>query len=526
MITPDDLRMLDEWRHDRISETDFATLHARLEESSELRAELRALATIETGLTALAEPGFPLAFDDSATSKKPLREQLWLPWTTAGLAAALALFFGIKSISPDSTVTNPVASPSYTALLVDEAGAVFARHRDPGEVGFSTGDYELKDGTAHLRYTNGADLVIQGPAKFRIENEKHTLLETGRVRAIVPPPARGFTIETPQLNFEDVGTEFALSVDSSTGESGMQVLDGQVNLRRKGDSSLLHEVFGGEWIRYRDGAGMIKNATALDLSLFPSPGNIGYLRWRQERERILADPNVIAWFPFVRESNQSVLTNAQRRNGIPDGRIAGARWVSGRWPGKESLLFDRETDYAQIEIPGKYSELTVAAWLKVDRYDQEMHAILNSNGSEPGDMHLQLTRHGLPRGGIIGVERPIYEWVGNPVPIAKWTHLVQVISMPERIHHIYVNGDLVTKTALEQQDSVTISPGYCRLGNWLKSADYLHQSNRNFKGRIDELTIWNRALSLSEINDLMERGRPSLLWNRENPPMGGPLPKP
>lgn len=527
-ITKDDLRMLDEWRHDRISETEFARLHARLEESAELRAELRAFASVETRLTALAEPGLTLlpenvAMSSPAPSKKRLREQLWLPWTISSLAACLALFFGLRSSEP-TEITSPV-SPGYTALLVDEAGAEFATARETGEVSFGPGDYELKSGTAHLRYTNGADLIVQGPAKFRIENELRTVLDSGRVRAIVPPPARGFTIETPQINFEDVGTEFALSVDPGTGESDMQVLDGQVDLRSKGDSSLLQSVFSGEWVRAtRDG--LVENTTALDLSGFPSPGNIGYLRWEEERGAILADPGVIAWFPFVREKNQSVLTNAQRQGGVPDGRIAGARWVSGRWPGKEALLFDRETDFVQLEFPGEFDELSVAVWLKVDRYDQGMNAILNSNGNDPGDLHLQLTRHGLPRGGIIGVKRPVYEWVGNPVPIAKWTHIAQILSIPEKKHHIYVNGELVTRAELEEQNGVTIRPGFCRLGNWLRSADFRHQPPREFRGRIDELTVWNRMLNESEINNLAERGRPSLLWAKENPPMGGPVPKP
>tara|TARA_R110002096_G_scaffold42144_28_gene113853 strand:+ start:507 stop:2102 length:1596 start_codon:yes stop_codon:yes gene_type:complete len=527
MITREDQQMLDAWRHDRISEADFALLHARLEESAELRAELRALAAVETGLTALAEPGLTLLADLPPSKldpsrKKPLREQVWLPWTVAGIAAALALFLGIRPVSTHSPGDAPAGGPAYTALLVDEAGAVFARHRDAGEVGFGPGDYELKAGTAHLRYANGADLVVQGPARFSIDNVKHTLLESGRVRAVVPPPARGFTIETPQLQFEDVGTEFALSVDPGLGESGMQVLDGQVNLRRKSDSSLLQEVFSGEWVRYRED--FVENAAALDLSLFPSPGYIGYLRWRQERNTILEDPSVIAWFPFSRETNRSVLTNGQRRYGVPDGRIAGARWVSGRWPGKEALLFDRESDFVQLEIPGEFQELTIAVWLKVDRYDQGMNAVLNSNGEDPGDVHLQLTRHGLPRGGIMAVERPVYEWVGNPVPVAKWTHVTQVISIPERRHDIYVNGELVTKTTLAPQHHVAIRPGYCRLGNWLKSAAYRNQPDREFHGRIDEVTVWNRSLGELEIGALMERGRPSLLWDPENPPMTGPKP--
>jgi hypothetical protein len=42
---------------------------------------------------------------------------------------------------------------------------------------------------------------------------------------------------------------------------------------------------------------------------------------------------------------------------------------------------------------------------------------------------------------------------------------------------------------------------------------------------MDELSIWNRALSAKEVAALTETGRPSLLWSRENPPLKAPMPK-
>jgi hypothetical protein len=42
---------------------------------------------------------------------------------------------------------------------------------------------------------------------------------------------------------------------------------------------------------------------------------------------------------------------------------------------------------------------------------------------------------------------------------------------------------------------------------------------------MDELAVWNRALSPAEVAALTESGRPSLLWSRENPPLKVPMPK-
>ena len=122
------------------------------------------------------------------------------------------------------------------------------------------------------------------------------------------------------------------------------------------------------------------------------------------------------------------------------------------------------------------------------------------------------------------MDRPEAGWVGDPVPEGKWAYVVSVLSLPHRRHVIYVNGSPVLEAKLGGSD-VLIRPGYCRLGNWLSEALDQAPASRALNGMIDELAIWNRALSPQEISDLTERGRPSLLWSRENPPLNVPLPK-
>ena len=526
-MTSRDLELLDAWRHGRLSEDEFAALQDRLRDDAALRAALRELADIEEGLSAhaltrAAEP---------VTRPKPeavMFRSNWLPWGIAAAACFVAMAAWwmprdarrVKAISKEASKS----AREVTAMLVDEAGAVFARPRQPGEVRFDPGSYELKSGTVHLRYVNGADLVVEGPARFEIRDAFRTDLSAGRVRAIVPPTAHGFTVVTREVAYEDVGTEFGLRVDGTTGESQMHVFDGQVNLR-SGDASgaLLHSAFVGDSVGFREGR--IEEVSDMDVGEFPSPGDIGHLRWASQRKERLADPGLIAWFPFERGGNASQLVNAARDHGVPDGRIAGARWATGRWPGKQALWFDRDSDFVEIEIPGEHPELTVAVWLKVDRFEHEMNAIFNSNGSNDGGLHLQMNRLGLPRGGLLGVGRPNQHWVGHPVPAGKWVHVVSVLSLPQRRHVIYVNGLSVLESGLAESD-LLLQPGQCRLGNWFNTGGAFRDgSSRALRGLVDELSIWNRALSAAEVAALTESGRPSLLWSRENPPLKVPMPK-
>ena len=90
-MTDEDLRLLDEWRHDCISEEDFEVMQARLREEPKLRAELRALADIEEGLSALAVKPLAVSIPVSMASRAT-SSPIWLPWTVAAAAGVMALF--------------------------------------------------------------------------------------------------------------------------------------------------------------------------------------------------------------------------------------------------------------------------------------------------------------------------------------------------------------------------------------------------------------------------------------------------
>jgi hypothetical protein len=220
----------------------------------------------------------------------------------------------------------------------------------------------------------------------------------------------------------------------------------------------------------------------------------------------------LAFFPFRRTLDESVLVNGLGEDSMADGRISGARWATGRWPGKDALLFDRNTDFVEIEIPGEHQELTIAAWLKVDRFDFVFNAILNSDGYDLGDIHFQLTRQGYPRGGVVVDGNFQDEVAGNPVPLSRWAHVASVLSTRTRSQQIYVNGVLARERRWESDE--VLRPGSCRLGNWLPVTN-VGPENRAFRGRIDELAIWNRALPQAEIGKLVEAGRPGLIWNHD-----------
>ena len=145
----------------------------------------------------------------------------------------------------------------------------------------------------------------------------------------------------------------------------------------------------------RVSAGKVEQTELKHLEVFPSVGIIGMEKWLSWRERIEKDPTLLCYFPFMPEpGDMGVLKDRAFNRPALDGRIEGARWVTGRWPGKQALLFDRDGDHVKVEIPGEFRQLTFTAWIYLDGCDFAMNALFNSDGWRPGALHYQLSRSG------------------------------------------------------------------------------------------------------------------------------------
>lgn len=116
-------------------------------------------------------------------------------------------------------------------MRVVESEAVYAPGKGPGNAGeLRAGDYELREGSAHLRLGNGVDLTLQGPVRFILHDLSRVTLSQGAIRALVPEGASGFTIESSEARFEDLGTEFGVEVDAQW-RSAVSVFYGEVRVK-------------------------------------------------------------------------------------------------------------------------------------------------------------------------------------------------------------------------------------------------------------------------------------------------------
>ncbi|MEX2091669.1 MAG: FecR domain-containing protein [Pirellulales bacterium] len=69
---------------------------------------------------------------------------------------------------------------------------------------------DLAAGLVEVTFIDGAQVVLEGPAKFDVKAADLAALHEGRIAAVVPERARGFEIATNGLNVVDLGTEFGV----------------------------------------------------------------------------------------------------------------------------------------------------------------------------------------------------------------------------------------------------------------------------------------------------------------------------
>ncbi len=449
------------------------------------------------------------------------RTVLWkaLPWGLAAVAtlllAASFLFRQADPVlevvqEPDASVLPASSAPA--AILVAEADAEFDPQHAPDGIRYQPGQYVLRSGAIHLRLLNGVDLAVKGPARFVIHDPFLLDLEQGLCRALVPESGHGFTINTSQMEVLDLGTEFGISVDPDGRASEVRVFDGEVDVLAA-NSSEKTRLNRNDTLRVSSTGGVTAPRVAADD--FPDIRSIGFSQWQQWRDKIAQDPDLIAYLPMQQDDERDVeVISAQPE--APVAKLNGARRVSGRWPGKGALLFDADGDRVELDLGMDHEELTIAMWVKADRWDYHLTALANSNGWGPGALHLQTSSgagrrlHGSIR--LRDREYSVRSFSSGSMQLGRWHHVAYVLSQRTGKFQTFLDG--VAGPALEIPENSPINPGMIRLGDWdWQSAPTTSNPQwKGFRGRIDEFVAISRALGQEEIDEMVSKGRPSFLW--------------
>lgn len=367
---------------------------------------------------------------------------------------------------------------------------------------------KLKSGIAQIEFYQGARVLIEGPAELQLVSSGEATCTRGKLSAQVPPQAKGFRINTPKGTIVDLGTEFGLDVGAQTAE--VHVFKGEVELHQP--SATMKSLKEGQ-------AMAIAGATAVlpaNASGFASLNEIDarsamsqrfqFEKWLASSSKLNADASLRLHFDFQDdEGSRSLRNHAANGAQIADGSIVGASWTTGRWPGKRALEFRNVSDRVRLNIPGETKALTLAVWVRVNGLDRTFNSLFMSEGWGDRKTHWQIMRDGRVRLGIAGGggvahvdhDTPV---LFTPERFGRWTHLAVVYDPATKEVRHYVNGELLTRSALK--DTTPLKIGIAELGNWNDRRSSGGVAIRLLSGAMDEFAFWDRALSDEEIAGL------------------------
>jgi len=210
-----------------------------------------------------------------------------------------------------------------------------------------------------------------------------------------------------------------------------------------------------------------------------------------------SDEGLVAEWHFDEGSGSVVEDSSGNGN---DGVIHGATWVDGKYG--SALSFDGVDDYVSVIGPvGTFSDLTVETWVRVNGY-KDYGKIIDFGGDSGIGRRFTLQVESNSIGfSLDGSPSGKASWASKPY---EWINVVGVWNKSSFIR-LYVNGELkVENTLAPTIDSLSIKPSHSHIiGRRITSLDY-------FNGIIDEVKIYNNALTAEEIKEHYESGPTAL----------------
>ena len=428
--------------------------------------------------------------------KRPLR---WPDLVKTGLisaAASIGLLLLFQSIIFREG-SGPDAPKPYVAR-VERSEKLVWDAVSAGKIGdggwLSPGLLRIESGSVLIAFNSGATALVEGPAELSIETGNRMYLNAGRLAADVPPPATGFTVNTPRLNAVDLGTRFGVFVDGE-GNSELHVMEGEVEvsrtsgnavatLLREGSavradnrtrSQLMPVAYGGDQFRLVVG----KPAEILPALSYRFDESTGAILEDGGKDRID--------IPMVASGE---LDRSPRRAA---GRMGGGLVFQ---PG-ETLDVPLPSDFRLekahslsfwIKLPAKIGRTEPERILEYGRGEVTWRVSCNLDPEQgiPGALRLE-----CGGGALVG---------STDLVDGNWHHVAYRFlggnggELPARVH-LFIDGHQETVSHATSAQYLTGRAGNLRLGG---------DEARGFAGWIDELHLFREAVSTSAIQDLGE----------------------
>lgn len=547
------------WRDGRISDDEMRDLNEQLRGDEEAQRTFARFVAVENALEDLGPDAMPAKLipfpnPSGAMRKKPSRRRvLWHSLEVAALLTVLCLAGWLlmqkRSAAPEIANEEPATpeSPVGLANLADwkvkpvetieperaEAGfailthtlnaewAEGARELRSGAI-LGKGRVQLASGLAHLQYYNGVSVVLEGPVDFEILSMDESFCWQGKIHTTVPLHAFGFIVHTPTGDLVDLGTVFGLVVGPDGG-SEVHVFEGEVEFRNPNQETVANLTPGqaakiGEFGRriplLADEDAFVSSTELREIHALVMDSQL--TAWYSKSQRWRGHKQLLAYYDFdspdYLDGVIPAFSSDPYADGL-DGRIIGARLAQGRWAGKLGLEFMRSSDRIRVRIPGYHDELTLSAWVRIDRLEDRDLSLFMSDGFDHGAVHWVID--GKDGRVVLRTRRNEGEDAEYATPagaidkqlLGQWVHLACVYDRLRGTMSHFLNGHEIGRNSVDLD--VRLRFGIGEIGNWGLPPRGERVQVRNFLGVMDEFTIFDEAMKAEEIEELAAGGESS-----------------
>lgn len=347
---------------------------------------------------------------------------------------------------------------------------------------------ELTQGTLRLDLAIGVNTIIQSPALVTLIDDQKVVLQRGRAWFDVAREAKGFMVQTPQLEIVDLGTDFGVSAEPTTAREEVHVFRGKVQVTTRHKLKRRAILSAGQ-SRSVQSSGRLQE-TPLNASLFlkKMPIALPTLTWdfdELEQDKL-----------YVR---QTALPEPIR-SWVADGKISPTLGIQGG-----AAYFSPNGGYLQTDWKGIDSDLprTVVCWIKCPMHQPDGSIVeWGIPVSNSAKWRIALNPESEQEGGVKGALRTEF---GNGYLIGstdlrdgRWHQIISIYNGSGTGNldsiQLYIDGkqeeisaylENEIGTILDQPESVPLAIG------------------KGFYGSIDQLRIYKGVMpSKAFINEL------------------------
>ena len=265
-------------------------------------------------------------------------------------------------------------------------------------------------------------------------------------------------------------------------------------------------------------------ASMLQTSLFKSKERAKFIRWTVYSNNLRSDPSLIGQWTFTPEEMLSggtgydamapnkafgLAVDGYKKKNMQAYLVGVEKLRKGRWLGKGAIYFPgKKGSFIQINDKGalnpREDDYTVYVWFKPST--KNTRYLLSKGDNRKGGYMIYTNRR--LRFAARATNRKRYRTRRSPdLQLNQWHLAATVIDHANNNIRMYLDGRLFSETRL-------LSPRYIKKGEkaeFISDVPFVigarYGKGRAFRGYVDEVEIFRRALTDNEIRDAYEMGK-------------------